>query len=125
VTINTNVAVNSAASLNVGKGGLALASLFGLGFLGFAFRRRASRWGSLLLVVCALLCGGAISGITACSTKSLGGGSSSVATPAGSYWVSIIARETGSLPIQSKPYIVYSNGNLVSLPFTVNLTVTK
>lgn len=138
VTINTNVAPNSSAALNTGKSSLALSALFGLGVLGFAFRRRASRLGSLLMVACLLLCGGAVAGITACSTKTLGVGSASVTTPPGNYWVTIVTKEGSNMlvatpapPANPSPtagttlLTVYGNGNLTSLPFTVNLTVSK
>jgi hypothetical protein len=135
VTIQTNVGSGVTASRNTAKSSLALAALFGLGFLGFSFRRRASRWGGLLMVVCLLLCGGAVAGITACSTKTLGVGSASVVTPPGNYWVTIVAKEASSMqvatpappanPAQSKLQTVYGNGNLASLPFTVNVTVSK
>jgi sugar lactone lactonase YvrE len=135
VTINTNVGTNSSAKLDSGKSSLALSALFGLGFLGFAFRKRASRFGYLATIICLLLLGSALSGFTACSTKTLGVNSGNV-TPTGSYWVTVVARETGSLLVGSqgatgdpaatpapKVTTVYGNGNLVSLPYTVNLTV--
>ena len=129
LTIHTNVAPNASASLNTDKSSLALSALFGLGFLGFAFRRRASRWTGLLMLVCLLLCGGAIASITACSTTTLGVSSGSV-TPAGNYWVTISAKQTGSLWIFTNPgtstattTLVQANGNDASLPFTVNITV--
>jgi len=135
VTINTNAGSGTTASRNADKSSFALSALFGLGFLGFAFRKRASRWGSLLMVVCLLLCGGAIAGITACGTTTLGVGSGSVVTPSGSYWVTITAKETGSLQVQlpappANPALattvlqtVYGSGNLASLPFAINVTV--
>jgi hypothetical protein len=87
------------------------------------------------MVVCLLLCGGAIAGITACGTTTLGVGSGSVVTPSGSYWVTITAKETGSLQVQlpappANPALattvlqtVYGSGNLASLPFAINVTV--
>jgi hypothetical protein len=129
VTIATNVSSSASATLNTGKSSLALAILFGLGFLGIAFRRRATRWTGLLMLVCLLLCGGAIASITACSTTTLGTTSGSV-TPAGSYWVTISAKQTGTLWIYANPgkssattSVVQANGNDASLPFTVNVTV--
>jgi hypothetical protein len=77
-----------------------------------------------------LLWGGSIAGITACSTTTLGPAAQSGVTPAGSYWVTITAKETGSIPVTSNgsvpvtPIVLFpANGNDVSLPFTVNVTV--
>ena len=133
VTINTNVSPNLTASRNAAdKSSLALATLFGLGFLGFAFRKRASRLRVLLTVVSLLLCGAAMAGITACSTTTLGSTKTTGVTPAGSYWVTVSAKETGSLTVTTNPgtsgaqtVIVQANGNDVSLPFTVNVTVSQ
>ena len=131
MTIQTNVSPSAAASRNAGMSSLALAALFGLGFLGFTFRRRASRFGGILMVVCLLLCGGSIAGITACSTKTLGSTSVTGVTPAGSYWVTVTAKETGSMKYVSNAgtgqpptyATAYGNGDDMSLPYTINVTV--
>jgi len=82
------------------------------------------------MVVCLLLCGGAIAGITACSTKTLGSTSVTGVTPAGSYWVTVTAKETGSMIVttnagksNAQSFTVYGNGNDISLPYTINVTV--
>ena len=130
MTIQTNVSPSASASRNAGNSGLELATLFGLGFLGLTFRRRGSRFGGYLMVVCLLLCGGAIAGITACSTKTLGSTSVTGVTPAGSYWVTVTAKETGSMIVttnagksNAQSFTVYGNGNDISLPYTINVTV--
>jgi len=132
MTIQTNVNPNATTSRNAGKSTVALAALFGLGFLGFTFRRRASRFGGFLMIVCLLLCGGAIAGLTACSTKTLGSTSVTGVTPAGSYWVTVTAKETGSMIViinagqaGATAKTVYGNGNDMSLPYTINVTVGK
>jgi hypothetical protein len=134
LTITTNVSPGLVASRNTARNGFELAALFGLGFLGFAFRKRASRWSSLMAIVSLLLWGSALASLTACSTTTLGGNNGAV-TPAGNYWVTIVAKQTGSIQVQLPPppanpalattsvETIYGNGNLSSLPFTVNVTV--
>lgn len=128
VTITTNVPVGTTtSSLRTDKSSIAFAAMFGLGLLGLAFRRKAAKWGGMLMVACLLLCSAAVTGITACGTTNLSPASSS-ATPEGSYWVTITAKETGSIlvPVQGGGnQTVYGNGNQMSLPYTVNVTITK
>jgi hypothetical protein len=129
VTINTNVNPGIASNSSASKGSFVLAALFGFGFFGFAFRKKTSRWGALLTVVCLLLCGGAIAGLSACSTTTLGSANATGVTPAGNYWVTITAKETGSMPVYtnygtpSVETFVQGNGDDVSLPFTLNVNV--
>ena len=130
VTINTNVNPGIASNSSASKGSFVLAALFGFGFFGFAFRKKTSRWGALLTVVCLLLCGGAIAGLSACSTTTLGSANATGVTPAGNYWVTITAKETGSMPVYTnygtpsvETFIVQGNGDDVSLPFTLNVNV--
>lgn len=136
LTINTNVSPGIIiASNDSGKSTLAIASLLGLGLFGLAFRRRSARLGNLLLVVGLLLSGSVLVGISACSTKTLGAAAVSGVTPPGSYWVTVTANETGSLPVQTPPPpvdpnkssfpLLAANGSVVSLPYTINVTVSK
>ncbi|MGH9607054.1 MAG: hypothetical protein ACRD3N_15310 [Terracidiphilus sp.] len=132
MTINTDVPLGTSASLKTYQDGIAFAGLFGLGLLGLAFRRKVTRFRSLLMIAYVLLWGGALIGITACSTTTLGTPTAtSGVTPAGSYWVTVTANQAGSMVI---PPLIYNNhiaslingdGNQISLPYTINVTVTS
>ena len=133
MTITTNVPVGTtSASLAKGKGGIAFASMFGLGLLGIGLRRKAARWRNLLVVLCVLLLGGAFMGFTACSTTTLGTTSTATVTPAGNYWVTVTAEESGSILVacnnSSSACVggeesVSGSGNQMSLPYTVYVTI--
>ena len=133
MTINTNVPLGTTtSSLKTYQGGIAFAGIFGLGLLGLTFRRKVTRFRNLLMIVCALLWGGTLIGITACSTTTLGTPTAtSGATPAGSYWVTVTASQAGTLVI---PPLIYNDfhatlnvgdGQQMSLPYTINVTVTS
>ena len=121
MTINTNVP-SGVASLHRGQGETVFAAMFGLGLLGFAFGKKKSLRGSVPTLVCLLLCSGIMAGISGCTTKQLGTTSGNP-TPAGTYMVTITAKEVGSQVITQYPGITYGNSNQVSLPFTVNVTI--
>ena len=132
MTINTNVPLGTVSSLKTDQGGIAFASIFGLGLLGLAFRRKVTRFRNLLMVACALLWGGTLIGITACSTTTLGTATATTGvTPAGSYWVTVTASQTGTMVIPPLIYNNYTaslipgNGDQMSLPYTINVTVTS
>ncbi|HTV82993.1 MAG TPA: hypothetical protein VME18_10115 [Acidobacteriaceae bacterium] len=139
MTIKTNAPTGTVSSLRTDPGGLAFAGMFGLGLLGLAFRRKARRWGGLLLLACALLCGGGMVGITACGTTNLTPNSSSI-TPVGTYAVTVTAKEAGYIclpntehagvtiapcPANSGDAPTYGNANQMSLPYAINVTITK
>jgi sugar lactone lactonase YvrE len=129
MTVNLNVPTTN-ASLRRDNGPATLAAMFGLGLLGVAFgkRRKLIRKGlpSLLSVLLAFGVMAAIAGVSGCSTKQLGTNNSTT-TPAGTYAVLVTAKQVGSrtLPVTlSDPNgIVYGNGDQMSLPFTINVTV--
>jgi len=126
------VPLGTSSSLKTYRGGIALASMFGLGLLGLSFRRKVARFRKLLMIACALLWGGILIGVTACATTTLGTPTAtSGVTPAGSYWVTVTANQAGSMVI---PPLIYNNftaslttadGNQMSLPYTINVTVTS
>jgi hypothetical protein len=130
MTINTNVPLGTASSLKTYQGGIAFASIFGLGLLGLTFRRKVSRFRNLLMVACALLWGGTLLGITACNTTTLGTEKTGI-TPAGTYWVTVTARQAGTMVIPPLIYNNYTaslipgNGDQMSLPYTINVTITN
>lgn len=130
MTIHTNVPLGTTASLRTYRGGIAFAGIFGLALLGLSFRKRVSRFRSLLMIACALLLSGALLGIAACNTTTLGTEQTGV-TPSGTYWVTVTANQAGSEVI---PPLIYNNGHAslivgdgdqMSLPYTINLTVTS
>jgi len=132
MTINTNVPLGTVSSLKTRQSGIVFASIFGLGLLGLTFRRKVTRFRNLMMIVCALVWGGTLIGITACSTTTLGKATATTGvTPAGSYWVTVTANQAGSMVI---PPLIYNNytaslipadGNQMSLPYTINVTVTS
>jgi hypothetical protein len=130
MTINTNVPLGTVSSRKTYQGGIAFASLFGLGLLGLTFRRKVTRFRNLLTIACALLWGGALIGVTACSTTTLGTGVTGV-TPTGTYWVTVTASQAGTMVIpglsynQGVPNLIPANGDQMSLPYTINVTITN
>ena len=139
MTITTNNSTGAVSSLRTDRGSLAFAALFGLGLLGLSFRRKAKRWGGLLLLVCITMCGAGMFGITACGTTNLTPASTAV-TPAGSYNVTVTAKESGFIctyntqaghatvapcPAGSSDAPTWGNGNQMSLPYAISLTVQK
>jgi hypothetical protein len=126
VTINTNIAVGtSTASRVAGGASIAFAAIYGVGMLGLFFRRRAFEKQRLLTMVVLMIAGAVLAGsLTACSTTNLSP-QVKLATPAGTYAVTITAQQVGSQTINlaNGPVQVYGSQNQVSLPFYVNVTV--
>jgi hypothetical protein len=132
MTINTNVPLGTVSSLKTNHGGIAFASIFGLGLLGLTSRRKVTRFRNLSTIACALLWGGALIGITACSTTTLGTATAtSGVTPTGTYWVTVTANQAGTMVIpgltynQGVPNLIPGNGDQMSLPYTINVTITN
>jgi len=44
-------------------------------------------------------------------------------TPSGTFTVLVTAKQVGSQVITSNPFITYGNGNQMSVPFTVQVTI--
>ncbi|MGB6133436.1 MAG: Ig-like domain repeat protein [Acidobacteriaceae bacterium] len=126
MTISANVSTGASASLRTDSGDLAFAAMFGLGLFGLTFRKKARRWSGFLLLACVLLCGGGMVGITACGTTNLSPGTANT-TPAGTYNVTVTAKETGSIQVTVNGAIetVYGNSNQMSLPYTIPVTFAK
>lgn len=133
MTINTNVPTGTqTSSLRTDPASLAFAAMFGLGLLGLGFRKKARRWGGLLLLACVALCGGGMVGVTACGTTNLTPASAnSYVTPAGTYNVTVTAKESGTIQVQAPGQpagvteTVYGNANQMSLPYTIAVTINK
>jgi hypothetical protein len=115
VTISTNIPVNVNASPSVRKSHapFAFAGMFGLGLLGLAFRRRASRYRHLLTSFCLAWMLGAVS-LTNMGCTNAGYTTTPpaphVTTPAGTYHVRIYATDPVS-------------GQVITLPYTLPVTV--
>ena len=122
LTITTNVPSGNITSLHRGTDTTTFAAMFGFGLLGLVFGKRKSLRRSIPTLICLLLCAGIIAGISGCSTTQLGTTSSTV-TPAGTFTVLVTAKQVGSQVITANPFIVYGNGNQMSLPFSLNVTV--
>ncbi|MGA7885561.1 MAG: Ig-like domain repeat protein [Acidobacteriaceae bacterium] len=142
MTINTNVPVGTqTSSLRTDRASLAFAAMFGLGLLGLGFRKKARRWGGWMLLACVALCGGGMVGITACGTTNLTpANENSSVTPAGTYTVTVTAKEAGFVcvyntnpghatvspcPAGSSDQPTWGNANQMSLPYTINVTISK
>jgi sugar lactone lactonase YvrE len=130
MTITTNVPLGTVSSRKTYQGGIAFASIFGLGLLGLTFRRKVTRFRKLSTIACALLWGGTLIGITACSTTTLGTEKTGI-TPTGTYWVTVTANQAGTMVIpgltynQGIPNLIPGNGDQMSLPYTINVTITN
>ncbi len=126
MTVNTNVAVGTSASLGTHPSETTFAMLFGLGLMGLAVRRKRSLKGLVLTAVSVMLCGGLMAGVTACSSKQLSA-APILTTPTGTYTVTVTAKQTGSKVVPgSQPgttVTVYGNHNQVSIPFTMSVAV--
>jgi hypothetical protein len=121
MTINTNVPAG-VAELHRGRGETVFAAMFGIGLFGLAFGKKKSLRQSVPTLVCLLICSGVMAGISGCTTKQLGTTTGNP-TPAGTYTVIVTAKQVGSQVITQYPGITYGNSNLMSLPFTMSVTV--
>jgi hypothetical protein len=114
LTLSTNVPVNggsTSAAVRTAQPPWALAGIFGFGLIGLAFGRKTRFNGRALTIICLmLLFAGAFFGVTACTNSGYTHTPPApvVTTPAGSSNVAI----TTTL-----------NGQIVSLPFTLPVTV--
>jgi len=141
VTFYTDVAAGTTTSMVARGSSVALAAIFGFGMIGLFFRRKAFERARLMTMVFLMIVGTALAvSITACNTTILTPGST-LATPAGTYAVTITADQVGTQCISSpggagdncivpgsgassnNGILVYGTQNQVSLPFYINLTV--
>jgi hypothetical protein len=122
MTINTNIPSGVVASMHRGQGETAFAAMFGFSLLCFAFGKKRSLRGSVPMLVCLLLCSGIMAGISGCSTKQLGTTTGNPASPAGTYMVTVTAKQVGN-QVTTIGSIVNGDSNQMSLPFTMNVTV--
>jgi hypothetical protein len=110
LTVNTNVSAGTVTSRRSGSAPVVFAAMFGVGLVGLVFGRKTRYNGRVLMMICALLIiGGAVAGISACGTQNIAK-TPQLTTPAGSYSVTVSAKQ------------VFSQ-NWVSLPYTFTLNV--
>ena len=141
VTFYTDVTAGTTTSQNARTTSITLAAIFGFGMMGLFFRRKTFEKGRLMLMVLLMIAGGGLAvSVTACNTTTLEP-QSALATPAGTYPVTITAEEVGSICVASpgntadncivpgsgsasnNGTVVYGTQNQVSIPFYVNVTV--
>jgi hypothetical protein len=112
LTLSTNIPVNVAGS-SVRTSPIAFAATFGLGLLGFAFRRRATLHRMALTTLCLLLMLAGMSiAISGCTNAGYTNTPPAphVATPPGTYNIRVFATD---------PH----DGSVKTLPFTLSVTV--
>ncbi|HLI76070.1 MAG TPA: Ig-like domain repeat protein [Acidobacteriaceae bacterium] len=111
LTITSNLAV-TLSEVRSTRSTIAFAGLFGVGLLGLGFRRRLKLNGMVLSVLCFLLLGGAVTGLTGCTNSGYTQTPPPIhnVTPSGTYNVSVY-----TIDLQSN--------QRTSLPFTVSVTI--
>jgi hypothetical protein len=112
LTITSNLAVTLSRNQRQERSAIAFAGLFGMGLLGLGFRKRLKLNQLMLGVVCLLLMGGAVSGLSGCTNS---GYTQTPAaphntTPPGTYNVSIYT-------------VDLQTNQRSSLPFTLSVTI--
>jgi hypothetical protein len=125
LTLNTNVSAGTYAS--IARTPAYLAGMFGLGMFGLAVRRRKGLRVSLLHLVVAMIFSGAMFGLSACSSANISA-IPSLSTPKGTYTITVTAKQAGSKQVPNPtpggaPITVNGNGNQMSIPFTMSVTV--
>lgn len=126
MTLNTNVAVGTTTAGFSGKQAW-LAVIFSIGLLGLAFTRRRKMRAGLLGLLPILVCSFSLFGLNACSSANITA-VPTLSTPKGTYTITVTAKQAGSKTVPNPtlggaPITVYGNGNQMSVPFTMNVTV--
>ena len=128
MTINTNVAVGTTTSqLTLKQAPRYFAAMFGLGFLGLTFSRRKTLRLRLLSVLLVSIFSSAVLGLSACSSANISA-NPVLTSPKGTYTITVTAKQAGSRQVPNPvsggaPITVYGNGNQMSIPFTMNVTI--
>ena len=127
MTINTDVPVGTSASLKAEPVGVTFAALFGLGLLGLTKGKRRALRQRLTAALSLALLGVVATSLSACSSSSAVK-QPDLSSPAGTYTVSVSAKQVGSKVVPGSggagtTVTVYGSGNLMSVPFTVGVTV--
>ncbi len=126
MTLNTNTAVGTTTAGFSGKGAI-LSAFLTLGLLSLIFTRRRKVKGGLVDLLPLLLCSLSILGLGACSSANITA-VPVLTTPKGTYTITVTAKQTGSKTVPNPtsggaPLTVYGNGNQMSVPFTMNVTI--
>jgi hypothetical protein len=126
MTINTNVPVGTTTAA-LRRSPTAFAAIFGLSCLGLAFGRKKTLRASLSRVICLPLFCGTVVCLSSCSTANITP-NPVLTTPKGTYTITVTAKQTGSITVPNPttggaPLPVYGNGNQMSIPFTMMVTV--
>jgi hypothetical protein len=121
------VPVGITTSASLGSNATLFAGMFGVSLLGLAFGRRKGLRVSLFNVICLLFVSGMVAGVAACGSGTTGNASTTTGTPAGTYTVTVTAKQVGTKVVPGSlpgtTVTVAGDGLLMSLPFTVNVTV--
>jgi hypothetical protein len=125
MTLNTNVNVGTTTS-SLRFNPAVYAGIFGLGMLGLAWGRKKTLRASLFRVVCALSFSALLASVSACSSANISA-TPILTTPKGTFMITVTAKQVGSKTIPgSTPgttQVVYGNGNQMSVPFTMSVTI--
>ncbi len=127
MTINTNVPVGTTTASLRGQSPIAFAAMFGLGLLGLAFGKKKALRVSLMRVICLLIFSGTVAGLCSCSTANIST-PPVLTTPKGTYTITVTAKQTGSKTVPNPviggaPISVFGNGNQMSMPFSMSVTI--
>jgi sugar lactone lactonase YvrE len=127
VTVTTNAPVGTTTSQLSPTTPLEFAAIFGLGMIGLTFSRKSLHKKGFMVLVCFLALCTAGAGLTACNTVQLGS-QAILGTPTQTapYAVSVTAQQVGSIVVpgsKGAPIDLYGSTNLMSLPYTLNVTV--
>jgi hypothetical protein len=125
VTVNTNVSAGNTTSQVSHSSPFEFAAMFGVGLVGLAFGRKSGRKARILMLICLVILTGALAGMTACSTTTLGS-APVLTTPSGTYSnVIVTAQQVGStiVPGSQGPITLYGSQNQMSLPYTMTVNV--
>jgi hypothetical protein len=126
MTINTNVPVGTTTAA-LRRNPTAFAAMFGFSLLGLAFGRKKTLRASLSRVICLPLFCGTVVCLSSCSTANITP-NPVLTTPKGTYTITVTAKQTGSITVPNPttggaPLPVYGNGNQMSIPFAMMVTV--
>ena len=130
MTVNTNVAVGTTASLQrrpIGYRPQIFAALIGFGLFGIALGRKKTFGARLMALLPLFTLTVVVLDMVACTSANISP-APQLTTPSGNYLVTVTAKQSGSRQVPSSqigapPITVYGSANLMSVPFTVKVTV--
>ncbi len=108
LTITSNLAVSLSSNEHRDRSAIAFGSMFGAGLLGLAFRRRVKLNRLMLGLVCLLLMGGAVTGLSGCTNSGYTQTPPAPhnTTPSGTYNVSLYTVDLQTNQRSSLPYTI-------------------